>query len=231
MEKINFNKTFFVTSAPDMSKLPDDIGIEIAFVGRSNAGKSSALNIITNKKNLAKTSKTPGRTQLINVFNVIDDKRIIDLPGYGYAAVPLQVKKKWQKALTEYLQHRKSLKAIVVLMDIRHPLKDLDRQILTWAALSNLQVLILLTKSDKLKKQYVKNALIGVKKDLIEFGCNYDILPFSSVDRTGVEEAKDILSNYFNCLHSIASNVSCETLEEEKNFVFDEEAWQKNMDK
>ncbi len=119
----NYQQTHFVTSAPDIRHLPSDTGIEVAFAGRSNAGKSSALNTLTNQKNLARTSKTPGRTQLINLFEVAEGKRLVDLPGYGYAQVPEEMKIKWQRALGEYLEKRMCLKGLVVLMDIRHPLK------------------------------------------------------------------------------------------------------------
>lgn len=131
--KIHYQNTHFITSAPDIRHLPEDEGIEIAFAGRSNAGKSSSLNRLTNQKNLAKTSKTPGRTQLINLFKVADGCHIVDLPGYGFAQVPLEMKLKWQRALGEYLQKRQSLKGLVVLMDIRHPMKDLDQQLIIWA--------------------------------------------------------------------------------------------------
>lgn len=124
---INYQKATFLTSAPDIKALPADTGIEVAFAGRSNAGKSSALNTLTRQNGLARTSKTPGRTQLINTFALAENQRLIDLPGYGFAKVPLAVKEKWQKALSEYLMKRQSLKGIVVLMDIRHPLKDLDQ--------------------------------------------------------------------------------------------------------
>ncbi len=117
---------------------------------RSNAGKSSALNTLTNQKSPARTSKTPGRTQLINLFEVAEGKRLVDLPGYGYAQVPEEMKIKWQRALGEYLEKRLCLKGLVVLMDIRHPLKDLDQQMIEWAVESDIQVLVLLTKADKL---------------------------------------------------------------------------------
>jgi GTP-binding protein len=219
---LNFNKTHFITSAPDITKLPDDIGIEIAFIGRSNAGKSSALNILTNQRNLAKTSKTPGRTQLINLFEIEENRRIVDLPGYGFAEVPLAVKKKWQRSLTEYLQKRRSLKAVVLLMDIRHPLKDLDRQIITWATLANLQVLILLTKCDKLATNAQKKAFAEVKHKLIEFGSSYQIVMFSSLKGTGVEEAKIILDRYYSDLHEATSDTSNIVSDESE---FDEKAW------
>ena len=222
---LNFNKTKFITSAPDITKLPYEGGIEIAFVGRSNAGKSSALNKLANIKRLAKTSKTPGRTQLINLFEVEENKRIVDLPGYGYADVPKEVKLKWQKSLTEYLQKRQSLKVVVVLMDIRHPLKDVDRQIISWATVSNLNVVILLTKSDKLKLNAKKQAISSVKKDLIEFGCQYDLIPFSSLSGEGVEELKIVLSKYFEELQDGSNSI--DELEE-KELEFDEEAWNKH---
>lgn len=152
----NYQQTHFVTSAPDIRHLPADTGIEIAFAGRSNAGKSSALNTLTNQKNLARTSKTPGRTQLINLFAVAEGKRLVDLPGYGYAQVPEEMKIKWQRALGEYLEKRQCLKGLVVLMDIRHPLKDLDQQMIEWAVDSDIPVQILLTKVDKLSSGAAK---------------------------------------------------------------------------
>ena len=145
---IHLSKATFTLSAPDIRRLPADSGIEVAFAGRSNAGKSSALNTLTNQRSLARTSKTPGRTQLINIFEIAENKRLVDLPGYGFAKVPMEMKKKWQKALGEYLEKRECLKGLVILMDIRHPLKDLDMDLIQWAADGDLPVLALLTKSD-----------------------------------------------------------------------------------
>lgn len=129
--RIDFRQAKFLISAPDIAHLdehlPGDVGVEIAFAGRSNAGKSSALNQLTEQKNLARTSKTPGRTQLINVFALDEHRRLVDLPGYGFAQVPLAMKKKWQQALGQYLQERACLSGLVVLMDIRHPLKEIGR--------------------------------------------------------------------------------------------------------
>lgn len=158
--KIHYQNTHFITSAPDIRHLPEDAGIEVAFAGRSNAGKSSALNRLTNQKNLAKTSKTPGRTQLINLFKVTDNCHIVDLPGYGFAQVPLEMKKKWQKSLGEYLQKRECLKGLVVLMDIRHPMKDLDQQLIYWAVEVNIPVQVLLTKADKLKTRRTQGSIV-----------------------------------------------------------------------
>ncbi len=196
-KKIHFENTAFKISAPDISHLPDDSGIEIAFAGRSNAGKSSSLNTLTRQKNLARTSKTPGRTQLINVFEIEEGKRLIDLPGYGFAKVPPEVKKKWQKALGEYLQKRESLKGIVVVMDIRHPLKDLDKQLIQWAVDSDISVLALLTKSDKLKQSARSKAVKEVRNAVTEFGGDVIVEPFSSLKNTGLEKLKLILTEWY----------------------------------
>src|SRR5262245_48745088 len=130
-------KAVFLKSAARVSQLPPDLGYEVAFAGRSNAGKSSALNCLTGIKNLARTSKTPGRTQLINLFQLDEERRLVDLPGYGYAKVAMQVKMDWQQNLAHYLEVRNSLKGLVLLMDIRHPLKDLDKMMVDWALNGN----------------------------------------------------------------------------------------------
>jgi len=195
---IHLSKATFTLSAPDIRKLPEDSGIEVAFAGRSNAGKSSALNTLTNQKGLARTSKTPGRTQLINVFEIGDNKRLIDLPGYGFAKVPLEMKNKWQKALGEYLEKRESLKGLVVLMDIRHPLKDLDRDLIEWAVDSELPVLALLTKADKLSQGKCSTEVLKVKKDLSSLNGNIKVQAFSSLKRTGAEQADAIICDWFS---------------------------------
>ena len=128
---IKFQSAEFITSAPSLKQCPDDVGCEVAFAGRSNAGKSSAINTLTRNKNLARTSKTPGRTQMINFFQLGEDQRLVDLPGYGYAKVPVAMKAQWDRHMAEYLQARKSLGGLILLMDIRHPLQDYDRQMLT----------------------------------------------------------------------------------------------------
>jgi len=165
-QKLNFNSTEFLQSASALSNAPADFGCEVAFAGRSNAGKSSAINALTGNSKLARTSRTPGRTQLINFFTVSDQVRLVDLPGYGFAKVPLKVKNEWNKQLERYLQHRRSLKGLILLTDIRHPLKDYDRQMIEWATVSEMPVHILLTKCDKLKRGPAKTALLGVKKEL-----------------------------------------------------------------
>ncbi len=195
---IHLSKATFTISAPDIRKLPEDSGIEVAFAGRSNAGKSSALNTLTNQRGLARISKTPGRTQLINVFEIADNKRLIDLPGYGFAKVPLEMKKKWQKALGEYLEKRESLKGLVVLMDIRHPLKDLDMDLIEWAVDSELPVLALLTKSDKLSQGKRSAEVLKVKKVLDELNGDIKVQAFSSLKRTGTEQANTVICDWFS---------------------------------
>lgn len=187
----------FLKSSAKFSQLPEDSGSEVAFVGRSNAGKSSALNVLTGIKNLAKVSKTPGRTQLINLF-ILDDatKRLVDLPGYGYAKVSLGIKQKWQENLAEYLNKRKSLKGLILLMDIRHPLKDLDCMMVDWASASNLPVHILLTKSDKLNYGQRKNTLQKITR-FFEDNNLISVQIFSSLKKQGVEELIAILDSWY----------------------------------
>ncbi|AWB66632.1 YihA family ribosome biogenesis GTP-binding protein [Saccharobesus litoralis] len=194
---IHFQKAKFTTSAPDITKLPADSGIEVAFAGRSNAGKSSALNTLTRQKSLARTSKTPGRTQLINVFDLDETRRLIDLPGYGYAKVPEAMKRKWQAALSEYLQERECLKGLIVLMDIRHPLKDLDQDLVFWAVDSNLPVVILLTKADKLKPGQRKKTVLEVRQASKNFGGNVEVMAFSSHNGIGLPELEKKLTTWY----------------------------------
>ncbi|MDF7679460.1 ribosome biogenesis GTP-binding protein YihA/YsxC [Enterobacteriaceae bacterium ESL0689] len=198
MTNWNYQQTHFVTSAPDIRHLPADTGIEIAFAGRSNAGKSSALNTLTNQKNLARTSKTPGRTQLINLFAVAEGKRLVDLPGYGYAQVPEEMKIKWQRALGEYLEKRQCLKGLVVLMDIRHPLKDLDQQMIEWAVDSDIPVQILLTKVDKLSSGAAKAQVKKVREAILAFNGDVQVAAFSSLKKTGIDTLRQKLDSWFN---------------------------------
>ncbi|MEQ9876181.1 ribosome biogenesis GTP-binding protein YihA/YsxC [Pectobacterium brasiliense] len=199
-QQYNYHMTRFIISAPDIRHLATDSGIEVAFAGRSNAGKSSALNTLTNQKNLARTSKTPGRTQLINLFQVADGVRLVDLPGYGYAEVPEQMKIKWQRALGEYLQKRNSLKGLVVLMDIRHPLKDLDQQMIQWAVDVQLPVLVLLTKADKLASGARKTQLNMVREAVLPFMGDIQVEAFSSLKKLGVDKLRQKLDNWFSTL-------------------------------
>lgn len=197
IQTLNYAKTHFILSAPTIKHLPEDTGVEIAFAGRSNAGKSSALNTLTNQKSLARTSKTPGRTQLINLFEVEPNCRIVDLPGYGYAQVPEEVKKQWQKSLGEYLQYRESLKGIVILMDIRHPLKDLDQQMIEWAVASELPILLLLTKCDKLTSSAQRAQVDMVREAILPFQGDITVEKFSSLKKIGVNELKNKLNEWY----------------------------------
>lgn len=199
IESVNFKRAKFLLSAPTLRQCPQDSGCEVAFAGRSNAGKSSAINTLTDNKNMARTSKTPGRTQLINYFEVGQDKRLVDLPGYGYAKVPKAVKAKWDHHLAEYLQLRQSLVGLILLMDIRHPLQDYDQQMLNWAAQAALPVHILLTKADKLKRGPAKSSLLAVDKRLRDMDPGYTLLSvqiFSSLKKIGLEELERQLNNW-----------------------------------
>lgn len=198
---MNFNTVEFLISAQTLKQCPDDRGFEVAFAGRSNAGKSSAINTLTRNKGLARTSKTPGRTQLINHFEIEPEKRLVDLPGYGYAKVPKAIKAKWDRNLAEYLQNRNSLSGLVLLMDIRHPLQDYDRQMLNWAAQAGLPVHILLTKADKLKRGPAMNSLLGVEKLLREMDPGFTLLSaqiFSSLKKTGLPELEQKLISWLD---------------------------------
>jgi GTP-binding protein len=199
---LDFRKTKFVTSAPDISKLPEDLGAEIAIIGRSNSGKSSSINAICDQKNLAKTSRTPGRTRLINLFSVADKRYLVDLPGYGYAQVPENMKRQWQKSMTDYLQQRKCLCGIVVTMDIRTPLRDHDRMIIDWSIASNLPALILLTKADKFGVNKRKEMVGEVRTALSEFGGNFKIIAFSALKKIGIDETREVLRNWFELTHT-----------------------------
>jgi GTP-binding protein len=195
---IHLSKATFTLSAPDIRRLPEDSGIEVAFAGRSNAGKSSALNTLTNQRGLARVSKTPGRTQLINIFEVAPDRRLVDLPGYGFAKVPIEMKKKWQKALGEYLEKRECLKGLVILMDIRHPLKDLDMDLIQWAADSDLPILALLTKCDKLSQGKRSSEVLQVKKTLSSLNADITVQAFSSLKYTGLEQANALICQWLS---------------------------------
>ena len=190
-------QTAFSLSAPTFKLCPPDTGFEVAFAGRSNAGKSSAINAITHQRQLARSSKTPGRTQMINFFSVgRDDARIVDLPGYGYASVPEAMKIKWQKELETYLVKRESLVGLVLLTDIRHPLKYFDEQMLHWAKDGQLPVHVLLTKADKLKHGAAKTALLQVKKQLDLLDLPFSIQLFSALKKDGLHELADVLGGW-----------------------------------
>ena len=192
----SYQNAEFLYSAPDLARCPSEGGAEVAFAGRSNAGKSSAINTLTGNKKLARTSKTPGRTQLINYFKIDERRCIVDLPGYGYAKVPLSVKKKWNENVSTYLHERKSLKGLILLMDIRHPMQEFDTMMLNWSIDTNMPVHILLTKADKLKKGPAKSTLLSVQKNLVEANV-VDLVSvqlFSSLKRDGIKELVGVLN-------------------------------------
>ncbi len=197
MTEIVFTKAYFSTSAPSIRECPPEVGYEVAFAGRSNAGKSSAINALTNQK-LARTSKTPGRTQLINFFNLSDTQRLVDLHGYGYAKVSREQKEKWQRDLSEYLQKRQCLKGLVLLMDIRHPLQEFDTTMLDWAKRGHMPVHILLTKADKLSRSQSMNSLFAVKKELKQLGLDKStsIQCFSALKYAGLDDLKAKLQTW-----------------------------------
>lgn len=194
---VHYQQARFLLSAAKLTQLPSDDGIEVAFIGRSNAGKSSVLNRLTQIKDLARVSKTPGRTQLINLFVLDEKRRLVDLPGYGFAQVPLETKERWQKTLSAYLSERNSLKALVLVMDIRHPLRDFDQQMIAWCDQSQIPVHILLNKSDKLAHGKMKQTLLEVKKALDVYSTPITIQLFSALKGTGVDELRQFMDQYF----------------------------------
>lgn len=180
----------YLLSVHDPKLLPGDSLPEIAFIGRSNAGKSSALNTLAGRRRLAFVSKTPGRTQLINFFAVDDDAILVDLPGYGYAGVPLEVRRHWDTLVGEYVFHRRALAGVIVVMDARHPLTPQDRRLLDWLLPSGRPVHVLLSKSDKLSAQAAQRTLTQLRRDLLLVYPGATAQLFSSLKRTGREEAQ-----------------------------------------
>ena len=187
----------YVASAHDLEQLPPDIGAEVAFVGRSNAGKSSAINTLAHHKRLAFVSKTPGRTQLINFFTLGDDRTLVDLPGYGYAEVPARVKAHWQNVMAAYVSTRQALNGLVLIMDARHPLKTLDVKLLDWYLPTGKPVHCLLTKADKLSKSEQALTLRKVTKQLDVAGHNATVQLFSSLKKDGIDEAERAIVRLF----------------------------------
>lgn len=191
-----FQNATFHLSAHHLQDLPPPSGIEVAFAGRSNAGKSSALNTLANHNRLAFVSKQPGRTQLINFFSLGGDRYLVDLPGYGYAKVPEAMRKHWQLTLSSYLSHRSTLSGLVLVMDCRHPLTPLDRQMLDWFSPTGRPIHVLLTKSDKLSRSEANKTLIAVRKELNQHWPNCTVQLFSSLKKQGVEEAEKVIGQW-----------------------------------
>ena len=191
-----YQKARFLTSAPSIKQAPPDEGWEVAFAGRSNAGKSSALNAITSQKSLARVSKTPGRTQLINFFDLDGQRRLVDLPGYGFAKVNEAMRREWEKNLSEYIEKRRSLAGLIVLMDIRHPMTEVDRLMLDWTQGLKLPVHVLLTKADKLKRGPAKSTLLKVRKQLEEMYPHATAQTFSALKRDGLDQVWQTLDQW-----------------------------------
>ncbi len=192
-----FSKATFFTTVNDLRHLPLHGGREVAFAGRSNAGKSSAINTLANHVRLAYTSKTPGRTQHLNYFDLGDSRFLVDLPGYGYAKVPPDIKAHWEGLLSEYLQTRSALCGLVVIMDARHPLTERDMQMLDWFGPTGKPVHILLTKSDKLSRQQATMTLNRVKLHLVQHFPHCSVQLFSSLKKIGMEEAEVVIAGWF----------------------------------
>ncbi|MGD2055971.1 MAG: ribosome biogenesis GTP-binding protein YihA/YsxC [Gammaproteobacteria bacterium] len=187
----------FLRGAIRPAQAPLDQGREVAFAGRSNAGKSSALNAITGQKALARTSKTPGRTREINFFAVDSGCRLVDLPGYGYARVSREVKQEWQRHIAAYLESRQSLVGVILLMDIRHPLKAFDRLVLTWCRAAGLATHVLLTRADKLRRGPALTVLSQVRRQLTDLHPDASVQLFSARTRSGTGEARQVLDRWF----------------------------------
>ncbi len=188
-----YPEALFLTSANAVGQFVPDAGVEVAVAGRSNAGKSSAINVIVNRRQFARTSKTPGRTRLLNFFSLRDGERLVDLPGYGFARVSDKKRRHWGELLSEYFQVRNSLRGLILVVDIRRQLTDYDRAMIEFAELVQLPIHILLTKSDKLKRGQVAKAVLEVKKEL---GERATVQAFSALKRQGEAEAREVLERF-----------------------------------
>lgn len=196
---MNYSKAKYIMGAAKVSQLPEDTGVEVAFAGRSNAGKSSALNTLTDQKGLARVSKTPGRTQLINLFDLGNNNRLVDLPGYGYAKVSESIKRQWQSEMENYLTSRKCLNGIVLLVDLRHELKEFDSLMIEMAISFDLNLHILLTKADKLNNKERAQANRMIESFLKTFvstdKISYQL--FSSLTKMGLDKFKERLDTWY----------------------------------
>lgn len=193
----HYQKAYFLLSVAKVEQLPLDQGIEVAIVGRSNAGKSSVLNRITHNKSLARVSKTPGRTQMVNMFVLDEHRRIADLPGYGYAKVPLMAKLNWQKTVDAYIRDRQCLKGLVLVMDIRHPFKELDLQLLEYCDQRDLPVHLLLNKSDKLSNREIAATVKEVTATLTGYHNSVTFQLFSALKGSGIKELQALLDQWY----------------------------------
>jgi GTP-binding protein len=192
----DFQRARFLTAAVSVAGTPPDQGFEVAFAGRSNAGKSSAINKLCHQRALARTSRTPGRTQQLVFFGLDDERRLVDLPGDGFAKVSLALKAGWQALMGDYLRRRQCLRALVVVMDIRHPLTEIDRQMVDWGVEAELPMLLLLTKADKLKRGAVQRQVAETRQQLKALRVEYEVEPFSAESGLGVEQVQARLANW-----------------------------------
>lgn len=199
-----YHRAEYLLNAPNLKTTPEGIEYEVAFAGRSNAGKSSAINTLTNQKSLARTSKTPGRTQQLVYFKLDGQRCLVDLPGYGYAKVPPRVQQKWQAELERYLEKRKALNGLVLLVDIRRSLGEHDMQMIDYAAHLNLDVFVALTKADKLNRNSAKNTLFSVQKLLKDSSANVQVELFSSLKKEGIEVMHNWLDEHLNTVKIIS---------------------------
>lgn len=191
-----YHKTRFLLSTLDFAKDIHDEGSEVAFVGRSNAGKSSALNTLTNQRTLARTSKTPGRTRQLVFFQVDAERRLVDLPGYGYAKAPSQIQERWRRALEDYFKQRQCLKGVFLIMDIRHPLTEFDQRMIERCDYYQRPMHLLLTKADKLNYGSAKNTLLKVQKALAEYSQSLSCQLFSATKKIGIDQAHAVLDRW-----------------------------------
>lgn len=198
MNSRTFPTTAFLTSVAQLNQLPEDRGSEVAFIGRSNSGKSTAINAITGIKGLAKTSKTPGRTRLLNFFQITQIQRLVDLPGYGYARVDIKKKKTWENVIATYLKTRRSLKGLIITMDSRHPLKENDSLMLAWTSHYQIPVYILLTKADKLSRHQSLKVLKETQEQLFQLNRRSAIQLFSATKPIGLESARQLILDWLN---------------------------------
>ena len=191
-----FQRAAFQTAAVDLRGAPADEGFEVAFAGRSNAGKSSAINAICHQNRLARTSKTPGRTQQLIFFRLDEERRLVDLPGYGFARVSQAIKANWQALMGRYLEQRRCLRGLVVVMDIRHPLTEFDRQMITWGVAAQRPMLLLLTKADKLGRGAAQSTVAQVRRSVADAGAPIRVQAFSATNRLGLDNAQGQLSQW-----------------------------------
>ena len=193
-----YPEAHFIKSANALSQFVPDTGAEVAFSGRSNAGKSSAINIIVNRRQFARTSKTPGRTRLVNFFSLQGEQRLIDLPGYGFARVSDKMRAHWRDLMADYFEARQSLQGLFLIVDIRRQITAFDEQMLAFAEQVSLPTHVLLTKADKLKRGQAAKALLEVRRDLSDFGDIATVQQFSALTRLGEDEARSKLDEFLS---------------------------------